>query len=106
MTLGRPPKYCRMCRESDEEKQRFYMSSIEAGSQEDCRERQRRYAARSDAQVLADQQASHPDGTKTCPEKSGCGRTLSLDKFHPTKWQHDGVHSVCIECGQDARVLS
>lgn len=103
--VGRPPKYCRMCRESDPEKQEFYASSIRRGSREDCRERQRQYASRTPEQVQADQEEARPDGTKECPEVSGCGRVLPLEAFSPSKWQHDGVHSVCRECVSDARVL-
>lgn len=106
---GRTPKYCWLCRLLDPEKyDKAYRAAIAGGSRDDCRERQQRYAQRSDAEVAAAEAAAFPFGEKWCPGKetetrgkgvgNGCDRWRPLSEFAESRWQQNNRAIYCREC--------
>lgn len=59
-----------------------------------------RYAARTDAEMLADRERLHPDDLKVCIR--GCGESLPLSVFGANRSTADGLSRRCKPCGADA----
>jgi hypothetical protein len=59
------------------------------------RARADRRAARTDAQLRADIDQRHPDGTKQCP---GCSVVKNVDEFYVVRRHYSGLAGTCKAC--------
>lgn len=97
--LGRPPAVCRECRARDPKLAQAHRANL--AKRPAGRARTREYAARSLDEVAALHARRYPDGVKTCPAESGCGRDLPLAVFGRDATRADGLEGVCDDCKTD-----
>ena len=73
---------------------RAYRAANRAKLRTDGRTRIARRSARTDAEVIADRNAAHPDGLKRCRG----GHTAPIDEFHGNRTKLDGLNDYCRPC--------
>lgn len=103
VNVGRPPKVCAECRAKSPVEQAKQAANVAFRKQNV--DNHVLYASRSYEEVLRDRARIHPGGLKTCPENSGCGKSLPLSEFAEDWYQAAGLDSVCRSCRSGADSL-
>lgn len=80
--------------------QAWWKANPEYGRENQRRIRQRR-SARTEAEILADQQRLRPDGLKLCKRRASHDGPIVVSQFYRAPGEADGLQSVCKACNTE-----